>query len=91
MGRTTYSVIVSWREREAQVYSLSAERFDLVRQSWIDEGYLNLQTEWYELSPGNPASTDRFRVFVYWEDSEPPTIDQLRAWGRQAPELPIEA
>lgn len=90
MGRTTYSVIVTWREGEAQVYSLGVERFDQVRQCWIDEGYDNLQTEWYERKPESTAAPDRFRVFAYWEDGEPPTIDQLRAWGMQAPELKLQ-
>jgi hypothetical protein len=92
MERTTYSVIVSWREGRATVQSLNADLFARVRQSWIDEGYGNLQTEWYERNPEKPVVLDCFRVFAYWEDpDEAPSIDQLRAWGLEAPGLTVES
>ena len=85
----TYSVIVTWREGEAELFSLTEERFAAVRQSWIDEGYFNLQTEWYERREG--SLPDRFRVFVYWEDAADvaPSLEQLHAWGLQAVELNV--
>ncbi len=91
MEKTTYSVVVTWREGKAQIYLLSDQRFDLVRQSWIDEGYFNLQTEWYERSPDKLGSVARYRVFAYWEGvDESPSRDQLQAWGRRAPALELQ-
>ena len=70
----TYSVIVTWREGKAEVFSLGEERFTLVRQNWIDDGYHNVQTEWYEARSESKGLPDRFRVFVDWEPPDPADV-----------------
>jgi hypothetical protein len=91
VDRTTYSVIVSWREGRAQICSLGETRFAAARQAWVDEGYQNLQTEWYVAQPDKPGAPDLFRVFAYWEGpDDAPSIEQLRRWGREAVQLPVD-
>lgn len=89
MNRTTYYIVVAWREGEADVSSVESERFAAARQFFIDQGFSNLQTEWYAL--GAAELPDLFRLFVYWEDPDPsPSYEQLRTWGRECVTPEIE-
>lgn len=85
MERTTHWIVVAWREGEAEVRVVDADRFASKRRFFIDQGFMNLQAEWYEA--GAAELPDLVRVFAYWEDPEPdlsPSYEQLRAWGRDA-------
>jgi hypothetical protein len=80
---TTYHILVAWREGEAEMSSEQPERFGAARQFFIDQGFMNLQTEWY--SPGAAQLPDLIRLFVYWEDPDAsPSYEQLRTWGNDS-------
>lgn len=83
MNRTTYHILVAWREGEANVSSEESERFGSARQFFIDQGFMNLQAEWY--APGAGKLPDLIRLFVYWEDPDTsPSYEQLRTWGNES-------
>ena len=89
MERTTYNIIVAWREGEAGMQSLTPERFNAAREFFIDQGYRNLQAERYVKCEQNLPS--RLRIFAYWEDPDvSPTYEQLRAWGDDGITLTVE-
>jgi hypothetical protein len=83
MDRITYHIMISWRDGEALVQSLSEKDFEAMRRRMIDEGFSNLQCEWYE--SGSQDLPDRIVVFVYWEEPDnPPEYSQVQGWGREA-------
>jgi hypothetical protein len=82
MDRTTQYVFVTWREREASIQCLNEKDFEAMRRAMIDEGFRNLQSEWYE--PGNLRLPDRIVVFVYWEDPDTaPEYIHVKEWGSE--------
>ena len=82
MDRITYYIVVTWREGESSIQSLDKNEFEAMRRGMIDEGFSNLQVEWYE--SGNLQLPDRILVFVYWEDPDSaPEYDQVRKWGSE--------
>ena len=82
MNRTIHHILVAWREGEAKVSSEQSERFAAARQFFIDQGFRNLQTEWY--ASGAAELPDLIRLFAYWEDPDTsPSYEQLRTWGSE--------
>ena len=85
MERITHYILVTWREDEASIQSLNKNDFEAMRRGMIDEGFSNLQIEWYE--PGSLQLPDRILVFVYWEDPDTaPDYDQVKTWGSETVE-----
>lgn len=83
VNRTTRHILVAWREGEAKVSYEDSERFASARQFFIDQGFMNLQAEWYVRGAGKLP--DLIRLFVYWEDPDTaPSYEQLRTWGTAA-------
>jgi|GEM_PF-4234118 len=83
VSRTTNHILVAWREGEAAVSSEDSEGFASARQFFIDQGFMNLQTEWY--ARGAAALPDLIRLFVYWEEPDTsPSYEQLRTWGNES-------
>ena len=80
MNRTIHYVFVTWRECKASAQSLNDTDFEAMRRGMIDEGFSNLQAEWYET--GNLRLPDRIVLFVYWEDPDTaPEYSQVKEWG----------
>ena len=82
MDRTVRYVFVTWREHKASIQSLNGKDFEAMRRGMIDEGFSNLQVEWYER--GSLRLPDRIVTFVYWEDPDTaPEYSQVKAWGSE--------
>ncbi len=82
MDRKTQYVFVEWRESKASIQSLNDEDFEVMRRRMVDEGFRNLQVEWYET--GNLRLPNRIVTFVYWEDPDiAPEYSQVREWGSE--------
>jgi hypothetical protein len=80
MEREIYYIVVTWREGESSIDSLNKDEFEIMRRNMIDDGFDNLQIEWYE--SGILPLPDRILVFVYWEDPDiAPEYKQVRKWG----------
>lgn len=80
MERNEYHIVVAWREKESSFQALEKSDFEIMRRNMIDDGFDNLQVEWYE--NGNLSLPDRIVVFVYWEDPDTaPGYEQVRNWG----------
>ncbi len=83
MERKIYYIVATWREGESSIDLLSKEDFEIMRRNMIDDGFDNLQIEWYE--SGSLALPDRFSVFVYWEAPDiAPEYKEVRKWGLEA-------
>jgi hypothetical protein len=75
MERKIQYVFVTWRERKASIQSLNDKDFEAMRRGMIDEGFSNLQVEWYE--SGNLRLPDR-------EDPDTaPEYSQVKEWGSE--------
>lgn len=80
MDRNEYRIVVAWREGESSPRLLDKNDFELMSRNMIDDGFDNLQVEFYEA--GNLKLPDRIVVFVYWEDPDiAPGYEQVRKWG----------
>jgi hypothetical protein len=80
MNRNEYYIVVAWREGDASLQALNQNDFGIMRRNMIDDGFDNLQVEWYET--GKLALPDRIVVFVYWEEPDTaPDYEQVRNWG----------
>ena len=60
-----------------------------MRQNMIDDGFDNLQTEWYQ--KGKAQLPDLLLVFVYWEDPDTaPEYQQIHKWGSESVKLKVQ-
>jgi len=82
MERNECHIVVTWREEESSSQALTENDFEIMRRNMIDDGFDNLQIEWYEI--GNLSLPDRIVVFVYWEYPDTaPSYEQVRSWGSE--------
>jgi len=80
MNRENYYIAITWRENEASCEILESTDHEGFKRSMIDEGFSNLQTEWYE--PGQNQLPDRYIVFIYWEYPDTaPDFENIKSWA----------
>lgn len=83
MNRQRHHVFVTLRDGKASIQSLNDKDFEAMRRSMIDEGFNNLQAEWYE--SGAFERPNQIVTFVYWEyPDKAPEYNQLKVWGSEA-------
>jgi hypothetical protein len=83
MNRENYYVAITWREDEASSEVLESSDFEGFKRSMIDEGFENIQTEWYE--KGSNQLPDRYIVFIYWEYPDTaPAFKNIKKWALRA-------
>ena len=80
MNIKNYYIAITWRETEASCEILENTAYEDFKRSMIDEGFSNLQTEWYE--PGKNQLPDRYVAFIYWEyPNTAPAFENIKSWA----------